>query len=201
MKILLLFLTFLIPVFVYSQDNRYNIGKNNFAGGFSAASGNFDEGACVVFFMAGYERIVGSPEKNGYFFSGELRARTGMLWELMSDPKMSYSGKTAGLSIAVRPYLEIFEGNFLFLEGEFGYMYEYMTAKITQSRITDKNSSGSIVPQYGVKLGDRAGKLSISLGIYYFNHTRAVNRLIPREYKIVDSREGLAGELGVSFYF
>jgi hypothetical protein len=224
MKILTLSFAFLSSLFAFSQSEyhdyrrlnydldakqpEYRIGRNNFSVGISGGAGSLDKGGGALFFMAGFEKVSGQPEREGYFFSGEIRARAGVLWDIKTDlerlnGRMSYSGSLAGLSIAVRPFMEIFEGNFLYLEGEWGLMYEYIETRIKNAaaNVSAKNSGRYIVPQYGVKLGLRAGKWSVFAGCYYFNHTRGVNRLVPKEFKIVDSKEGLGGELGMGFYF
>jgi hypothetical protein len=217
----------LIPVFSQNEyhDNKkpkqdsnaeamgYKIGRNNLVAGISIGVSPVEGSSGVLLVMAGFEKTFGRPEE-GYFFAGEIRGRAGMLWDTKSDheiltgalsSKMGYWGHLAGVSVAVRPAMEISsdEKIFLYLEGELGLMYEYINTRIkgNNNNIIKRNSGGYIVPQYGVKLGMRRGKLSISAGFYYFNHTRAVNRLVPKEYKVSNSKEGICGELGFGFYF
>jgi hypothetical protein len=232
MKTLVLFLVFAlsswVPVFSQSEnhdsrkskresntdESEYKIGKNNLMAGFSVAMNpDLEGGSGVLFVMGGFEKTFG-PLSEGYFFAGEIRARAGMLIDGKSDygiltgslnSKMKYSGNLAGISVAFRPAMEISETEkiFLYLEGELGLMYEYITTQIkgNSSGIIQRNAGGYIVPQYGVRLGLRSGKLSVFAGFYHFNHTTAVNRLVPKEYKVVNSREGIGGEIGFGFYF
>ncbi|MDR1525250.1 MAG: hypothetical protein LBS79_08385 [Tannerella sp.] len=213
----------LIPVFsqIEYHDNRksehdlnveameYKIGRNNLVAGFSVTlDPTEEEGGGAPFVMVGIEKTFGRPEE-GYFFAGEIRGRAGILWDKKSvltgslSREMKYRGNLAGVSVAVRPAMEISEKHFLYLEGELGLMYEYITIRIkgNNNNVIKRNSGGYIVPQSGVRLGVRSGKLSMFAGYYHFNHTNAVNRLVPKEYKVVNSHEGIGGELGFGFYF
>jgi hypothetical protein len=226
MKIIFILLAF-IPILAISQnyDNTVKlqslqspreetdaeksyrmIGKNNFAAHLSGDIGDMDNGAIAILFSCGYERNFGKPEKNGYFFSGELRAKMGKLMDIKDGARLlekypAYSGSLAGGSVAVRAYMEVAEGGFLYLEGEYGAMYEYINAKYKVNNAEIHKSGSFIVPQTGLKLGIRYGYLSLYVGYLYFNHTRGVNRLVPEKFKIVDSKEGTGLEFGFGCYF
>jgi hypothetical protein len=181
------------------------IGKNNFAAHLSADMGG-EDGAIALLFSGGYEKNFGNPEKEGYFFSGELRAKAGSLIDITDGMALLekypvYKGTLAGGSVAARAYMEVSAGLFLYLEGEYGVMYEYINAKYKINQTKISKSGGFIVPQTGLKLGVRYGQLSFYAGYLYFNHTRGVNRLVPEEFKIVDSKEGTGIEIGFGCYF
>jgi hypothetical protein len=218
MKILSVLFAF-IPVLAFSQiqslqspreepsaEKSYRtIGKNNFAAHLSADMGG-KNGAVALLFSGGYAKNFGEPEKNGYFFSGELRAKAGTLIDITDEMELLekylvYKGTLAGGSVVMRAYIEVSAGLFLYLEGEYGAMYEYINAKYKINNTKISKSGGFIVPQTGLKLGMRAGHLSLYLGYLHFNHTRGVNRLVPKEFKIVDSKEGTGIEAGFGFYF
>jgi hypothetical protein len=110
MKILILLFTFIVPVFSFGQNNGKmtyksqsnesdaeksyrTIGRNNFALHLSGDMGRLDDGAMAFLFSSGYEKNFGRPEKNGYFFSGELRAKTGKLMDIryVSPGRMEYA--------------------------------------------------------------------------------------------------------------
>jgi hypothetical protein len=188
-----------------AEKSYRTIGKNNFAVHLSADMGG-ENGAVAVLLSGGYAKNFGNPEKEGYFFSGELRAKAGSLIDIKDRMALVgkspvYSGTLAGGSVAVRAYMEVSAGQFLYLEGEYGAMYEYIKAKYKTNNAKISKSGGFIVPQTGLKLGMRSGRLSLYLGYLYFNHTHGVNRLIPKEFKITDSKEGTGIEFGFGYYF
>ncbi|MDR2145799.1 MAG: hypothetical protein LBE91_04995 [Tannerella sp.] len=228
MRLLIFLSAFLISTFSYSQQTDYRVDKDRFTAGISGTvspenllSGllsSGDEGSSessggggAIFLFGGFGKTIGDPVRNGYFFSGEIRARVGLLSDGgdqyfdIGDREhfMSYNGTLAGLSVLFRPNFEIAAESYVYLEGEFGFMYEYIRTKIGMENnlVIAQNSGGYIVPQYGVKLGLRYKRFGLSIGYHYFNHTTAVNKLNPKEYKIVNSQEGVGGELGFCFFF
>jgi hypothetical protein len=156
------------------------IEKNNFAAYMSIDMGNIEKGAIAILFSGGYEKNFGNPRRNGYFFSGELRVKVGRLIDLMGrtellTKQLVYDGMLTGGSIAIRAYTEVLESLFIYLEGEYGAMYEYINVEYKINNAEINKSDSFVVPQTGLKVGMRSGRLSLYLGYLYFNHTRAVN--------------------------
>ncbi|MDR2473787.1 MAG: hypothetical protein LBD53_09570, partial [Tannerella sp.] len=182
--------------------------KNNFATGISGGfSNSVNDDPFALFFSLGYERIIGEPLKDGFFYALELRFRPGVLLSSYDyspiDPDiLKYNNKLLGLSIAFRPYLEIQEDLFLYIEGEAGYMYQFINLNLMQPNgySSSPYTGNTCNFLYGVQIGVRYDNLAFHTGIFTFDSRKAINKLIPKHFNYATNKF-ILGEFGGCFYF
>ncbi|MDR0572600.1 MAG: hypothetical protein LBG96_00970, partial [Tannerella sp.] len=156
----ILFIIFLTGI-GFSTEAKKIGKKNNFATGISGGfSNSVNDDPFAVFFHLGYERIIGEPIKEGFFYALELRFRPGLLLSSYDDSPvdpdiLKYNNKLLGISIAFRPNLEIDDNLFLYIEGETGYMYQSLDIKLRQlNEYSSSPYTGNTLDfMYGVQIG------------------------------------------------
>ena len=203
----ILFLIFLIVISFSTKAQKIE-KKNNIATGISGDfSNSVNDDPFAIFFHLGYERIIGEPVKEGFFYALELRLRPGLLLSSYDnspiDPDiLKYNNKLLGLSVAFRPNLEVYDNLFLYIEGEAGYMYQYLDIKLRQPNgySSPPYTGRTLDFMYGVQIGLRYGYIALHTGIFTFDTRKAINKLIPEQFNYAETKF-IIGEVGACFYF
>jgi hypothetical protein len=198
----------LLTVIGFSTEAGEIDKKNNLATGLSGCfSNSVNDDPFAIFFHLGYERIIGEPAKEGFFYALELRLRPGLLLSSYDyspiDPDiLKYNNKLLGLSIAFRPNLEVYDNLLLYVEGEAGYMYQSLDVKLRQPNGSSSSpyTGNAFDFMYGVQIGIRYNKIALHTGIFTFDSRKAINKLIPKQFNYAETRF-VIGEIGACFYF
>ena len=207
MNRILLFI-FLTVIGFSTEAQKTTVKKNNFVTGISGGfSNSVNDDPFALFFHLGYERIIGDPVKEGFFYALELRFRPGVLLSSYDyspiDPDiLKYNNKLFGFSVAFRPNLEVYDNLFLYIEGEAGYMYQSLAIKLRQPNGYSSSSyTGNTLDfMYGVQIGIRYDYIALHTGIFTFDSRKAINKLIPKQFNYAE-RRFIIGEIGACFYF
>ena len=202
-RILLLF-TLLIVISFSTEAQKADKKKNNLATGISGGfSNSVNDDPFALFFHLGYERIIGEPEKNGFFYALELKLRPGVLlssydYSPINPDILKYNNKLLGFSIAFRPNMEISDNLYLYIEGEAGYMYQYLDINLMHS--SSHYTGNSFDFMYGAQIGIRHKYMALHTGIFTFDSRKAINKLIPKQFNYAETKF-ILGEIGMCFYF